>query len=205
MAIGEIYTGLRIAEMVAKYLGVVETIERKVDKLMRSDLETAKSLFQQAVMVENPEEQLDVIRTARTYFTKASTLEEGVRKGVALAGVAACYCAIDEKNLMRDHLLKVLEVVPYSKGKYQLAVSKVMESDRYHLWTLYLFKKNDEPNGWNPLNWFGEGRARVEDRIIRSAIKSTKGGIEFVKIQYELMEFLGVSHREVERFNRLTK
>jgi len=83
------------ARIVAEYLGVVESTNSKLERLIDADLKTAVSLFEQAKT--NPEKSKELLKDARVYFTRAAEIQSDSmdetrrhKRALALLGLWAC-------------------------------------------------------------------------------------------------------------------
>ncbi len=77
MDIGIIFTAVGAAKSIAQLMGVVDSFETKVDRLVRSELNAGFRNLDQASVSEKEREHL--LREARACFNKAVSLETGYR------------------------------------------------------------------------------------------------------------------------------
>src|SRR5262249_40732073 len=78
-----------LSKVVAQFFGIIETLEAKVDRLVRSELNSGFRNLEQACNSENERESL--LREARNCFNKAINLEQGYRLGIALLALAVTH------------------------------------------------------------------------------------------------------------------
>ena len=91
-------------KLVGEYIGLVESLDSKLDRLLDADLKTANALFEQAKT--NPSKASDFIKDARLHFTRAAEVQSDSldparrnKRALALLGLwACCKAASDEPN-----------------------------------------------------------------------------------------------------------
>lgn len=94
-------------KLVGEYLGVIESLESKVDRIIDADLKTAVSLFEQAQA--NPDKCAYLIKEARILFTRAAAIQSDsmdetrrYKRALALLGLwSSCMASGDEVNAKR--------------------------------------------------------------------------------------------------------
>lgn len=103
-------------ELIAEYLGLIESLDSKVDRLLDADLKTAVALLQQARA--NPPKAGHLIHEARIFFTRAASIESGSadearrhKRAVALLGLWSC-CQADGDTINADAALKDIDSIP---------------------------------------------------------------------------------------------
>jgi hypothetical protein len=101
-------TGL--AQSVARLLGIVQSLEAKVDRLISSELNAGYRNLEQAYISQN--ETLTLLREARNSFSKAIDLETGLRQGLALIGLALCHYHLDDDNNYQAALEELVSLPP---------------------------------------------------------------------------------------------
>lgn len=107
---------------IAEFAGLIEGVERKVDKLIQAELETAMDLLGQAH--RSSREEINLIRDARLRFTKAANLETGLRKGIALYGLAVCHSYFKDYENRNDALIEALNIEPISRTSVEVYRAK---------------------------------------------------------------------------------
>lgn len=112
---------------IAEFIGLVEGVERKVDKLIEAELETAMDLLDQAEKSSGEKENL--IRDARLRFTKAANLESGLRKATALYGLAVCHSYFKDYENRNEALNEILEIEPISRFSVEMYRAKKLGVD----------------------------------------------------------------------------
>ena len=70
--IGVLFEGLGLAKSVAEYLGIIESLDIKLDRLANSELEAGNRELQQAI--RSSTEQTSLLQSARNRFNKAIEL-----------------------------------------------------------------------------------------------------------------------------------
>ena len=88
-AIGLAKEGLSLAEAVAGLLGLVESIDEKIDALTESELKAGILELDQAI--NSTSETQSLLRSARGHFNKAIHLEKGSKLCLAHLGLALCH------------------------------------------------------------------------------------------------------------------
>ncbi len=111
--ISGLFDAVSAAKMLAEYLGIIESLDAKVDSLLDLDLKTAVSLFEQAK--RNPEKAGEFMRDARVHFTRAEAAHSGsneesrrCKRVTALLGLWACCKAVGDEPNAEDALIKIV-------------------------------------------------------------------------------------------------
>ena len=94
-SLGLMMEGVSLAKSIAELMGVLESIDTKIDRLIESELKTGILELQQAA--NSVSEKTELLRSARQRFNKAITLETGYRLCLAYVGVAICH------SFLADH------------------------------------------------------------------------------------------------------
>lgn len=89
MDITMIFHGASIAKQIAGYLGIIETMEVKLDRLAGSEFEAAIRSLKQAASSQS--ECNSLLREARSRFNKAISLENSERLARSYIGLALCH------------------------------------------------------------------------------------------------------------------
>lgn len=106
-----ILSGVGLAKEIAGFLGLIETLNVKIDRLSKSELEAAIRSLEQANNSKNEKESL--LREARNRFNKAISLENNEKLILAYIGLAICH-----QNLMdKDNFIEALRAVDKVKFK----------------------------------------------------------------------------------------
>lgn len=99
--VSALLTATSAVKLVAEYVGFVESLSSKVDRLLDADLKTAVSLLEQAKA--SPAKAGYLVKDARIYFTRAASVEADSldearrhKRAVALLGLWACCEAVDD-------------------------------------------------------------------------------------------------------------
>lgn len=108
--ISGMFSAIDNATAIAELLGVSESIDKKMDRLIGSELNAGIRILDQARTCETDSREL--LCDARRCFNKAIDLETGYRRGLALMGCAVCHSLLGD-NLNRDKLLiEILSLEP---------------------------------------------------------------------------------------------
>ena len=89
MDVGAIFSAVGATKSVAELFGVIDSLDAKVDRLVRSELNAGFRNLDQARAAADERDSL--LREARDCFNKAVGLERGLRQGLALLGCAVCH------------------------------------------------------------------------------------------------------------------
>lgn len=96
MDLGIIFGSVKLSNIVLRYTGIIESsLNVKLDKLMNSELDAGIRALQQASTSEN--EQVYLLREARSNFNKAISLENDERLVSAYLGLAICHHCLGDK------------------------------------------------------------------------------------------------------------
>jgi hypothetical protein len=94
--IGIIFSGVNLAKGWAEYLGLVESLDAKLDRLSGAELEAGLRSLEQA---SNSEVEFrELLREARSRFNKAVSLERSERLLLAYIGLALCHHFLDDQT-----------------------------------------------------------------------------------------------------------
>src|SRR5262252_853973 len=74
-----------LPNLIKRLVGEVDSLDAKIDRLIKSDLNAGFSILDQAARADVEQESL--LRDARSCFNRAFELEAGYRRGVSLLGL----------------------------------------------------------------------------------------------------------------------
>ena len=121
--VGLLFAAPDAIKLISEYLGIIESLDSKFERLLDADLKTAISLFEQARA--NPDKSADFVRSARIYYTRAAevqadSMDESRRhkRAVALLGLYAC-CKAESDNPNAERALRKISEIP-SKSSFSL-------------------------------------------------------------------------------------
>ncbi len=106
-----ILAGVGLAKEIAGYLGLIETLNVKIDRLSKSELEAAIRSLEQANNSKNEKESL--LREARNRFNQAISLEDNEKLVLAYIGLSICHKNLGDK----DNFFEALRAVDMVKFK----------------------------------------------------------------------------------------
>jgi hypothetical protein len=132
MDVGLIFSAADAAKSVAAMLGVIDSLEAKVDRLARSELDAGFRTLDQACVAAGERDGL--LREARGCFNKAVGLEGGFRRGLALLGCAVCHHHLgDAANCRRclDELVRLPPAVGVAATAAAHSVDLARDSRRF--------------------------------------------------------------------------
>lgn len=101
-SLGLLIEGVSLAKSLAELLGILESIDSKVDRLIESELKTGMLELQQAVHSDT--EGTELVRSARGRFNKAITLETGHKRCLSYIGLAVCHSYLNDLTNARNAL-----------------------------------------------------------------------------------------------------
>lgn len=103
-------------EMIGEYLGIIESMDAKFERLIDADLKTAVALFEQAKASRNKSAEL--IHSARIYYTRAAEIQSDSmdedrrhKRAIALLGLFAC-CKVEQDNANAERALRKISEIP---------------------------------------------------------------------------------------------
>ena len=97
---------------IAKFLGLIESVDTKVDKLLEVDLKAGLSQLKDAEGSLTEDERKTLLRDARCSFERASHLEKGANQVVALLGLSCCHAWLGDVRNSARALERILHVEP---------------------------------------------------------------------------------------------
>lgn len=109
MSLYHLFQTSNVAQSVGEYFGLIETLEVKINRLTRAELDAGIRSLNQA-RNSTTSEQRELIRDARRNFNKAITLESKQRLASAYLGLAFCHYYFDERQNCKDSLEKIIEM-----------------------------------------------------------------------------------------------
>ena len=114
---GQILAIPDLAERTGEYLGLVESLDSKLDRLLVADFKAGCEFLEQAKRSQNSEERKILFRQAQEAFTKSAVLAEGsaegtltLRRAISRVGIWNCCLALEDESNARRALEKVLEI-----------------------------------------------------------------------------------------------
>jgi hypothetical protein len=108
MDIRMIFLGANVAKQIAGYLGLVETLNVKLDRLVGSEFEAAlRSLEQAGASIS---ERDFLLREARSRFNKSISLEDNERLAMSYIGLAFCHAQLGDSYNAREALRAVKNI-----------------------------------------------------------------------------------------------
>lgn len=109
-----------LGKSVARLLGIVQSLETKLDRLISAELNAGFRNLEQACNSDNEMEPL--LREARNCFVKATALETGCRKGIALLGLAVCHYHLEDYANYHAALEELVSLPP-AIGEWSVVAS----------------------------------------------------------------------------------
>jgi tetratricopeptide (TPR) repeat protein len=108
MDVSSIFKSVSLAKSIGQYLGILESVSKKIDNLVKSEFDAAVRALGQAL--KSNKEQKSLLREARQRFNKAISLEKSERLALSYLGLALChYHLLDYENTKQalENLLAV--------------------------------------------------------------------------------------------------
>ncbi|MGO8955248.1 MAG: BRcat domain-containing protein [Rhodomicrobium sp.] len=107
-----ILQGVGTAREIAQLLGLIESANVKLDKLIQVNLNAGMTNLRDAADSDSGEERITLLREARNNLQKAVHLENGSRKAIALLGLSCCHAWLGDKRNSLKSLNNILEINP---------------------------------------------------------------------------------------------
>lgn len=108
MDIGTIVSSIKLTEKISEYLGIVETIEGKIDQLLSSPLKAGISALEDALRHTGNKEIY--LNTAYQEFNRAKDIEKEEKQILAYLGLALCHYSWEEHSNADNALKKILDI-----------------------------------------------------------------------------------------------
>jgi hypothetical protein len=105
-----IFGAINLTKAIAEYFNLIESANKKMDKLLRAELETAIRCLKQAQLSNN--ESIELLREARMCFNKAISLETDIRLTVAIYGLSMCHHFLGDETNSKECLNTILSQNP---------------------------------------------------------------------------------------------
>ena len=108
-----VFESTRIAHSLGAMAGIVQDSGATIDLLSKSELSAGMRALDQARNATREHDSL--LREARAALNKAVGLESGMRKGLALLGLATCHHWLKEPANAQKALNEILDIEPVSR------------------------------------------------------------------------------------------
>lgn len=108
LGLGLFVEGVSLAKSVGELLGLTESIGEKIDLLRESQLKTGMQELEQAV--DSITERKSLLRSARSHFNTAATMESGYELCLSYIGLATCHAHLEDLTNARHALDKTLQI-----------------------------------------------------------------------------------------------
>jgi len=186
MDVGAIFSAAEAAKSVAAMLGVIDSLEAKVDRLIQSELNAGFRNLDQACVAEGERDSL--LREARGCFNKAVSLERGFRRGLALLGCAVCYHLLGDAVNRRRRLDELVELPPaigVAAKSAALSADAANESKRSRFGPFVVFCRAVR-------RWFVRSeRVAHRKKIMMDAVGWSSEAKSLLRLQRAVSEFTG--------------
>jgi|CXWL01.1.fsa_nt_gi tetratricopeptide (TPR) repeat protein len=171
--IGTIVSGVGLARSFAELMGLIETLQGKIDRLSQSELAAGLRNLDQACSSKAEAESL--IREARSCFNKAIGLESGYRQGIAYLGLSLCHSYLDDHQNSIQAMRELLRLAPrpaLSQEWYARNIvdwqGKTLPQKVFTVWPFGSFKLLKE---WAVV---AARRAKYTPDVIRDLVRPTR-------------------------------
>jgi hypothetical protein len=201
--IGLIFTAVGAAKSVAEFAGLLDSIESKVDRLVRSELSAGLRTLEQAAL--STSEQSSLLRDARGCFNKAASLEIGYRRVVALLGLALCHHWLDDEPNCARALEEILDINPVTTPKLAITagLGEIREFNSISTLKLAITTRGDYRRypaallAKNPmvryaaLIFSSQARKDYRRKLVLDAVDASKEGSAIRRIQESVSRHVG--------------
>jgi hypothetical protein len=120
--IGLVFSAIGLARSVAEFTGLLDSVETKIDRLLKSELNAGLRALEQAAHASS--EQASLLREARASFNRAVSLEAGYRGVVALLALSVCHHWLDDRPNSMRALEEILAINPVTTLKLAIAAGR---------------------------------------------------------------------------------
>jgi hypothetical protein len=201
--IGLLFSAIEVGKSIAQFAGIIDSLETKIDRLIRSELNAALRALEQAAA--SVSEQQSLLRDARAGFNKAVTLETGHRRAVALLGLSLSHYWLGDGENSRRALDEILEINPVKTVDLAIAAGRgeFREFNPLTAWKLVATLRQEirkNPGaviGKSPIVRYGSlafsGRARKEyyKRLVLDAVEASSDAKSIRLVQDSVSAYLG--------------
>lgn len=169
-------------EMIGEYLGVIESLDSKFERLLDADLKTAVSLFEQAKA--SPNKSAELIRSARIYYTRAAEIqadsmdeERRHKRAIALLGLFAC-CKAELDHPNAERALKKISEIPAGKSlALRLKYEAQRPSNLLHMYVpAQIFQKKLTDKDYREFSPAFDGLLSIQESVNKKLAKIAQEG-----------------------------
>ena len=128
MNVALIFKSTTLAKSIGEYLGIIESVSKKIDRLAQSEFEAGMRALEQAARANK--EQKSLLREARNRFNKAISLEKSERLALSYLGLALCHYYLQDYENCNLALQDILAV------RIDGLVMSLVTSDNPMLWII---------------------------------------------------------------------
>lgn len=148
ITIGIVFSSLNKVKMLAQILGIIDSLEAKIDKLRKVDFDSAVKALEDAKNSDTQKESL--VQQARGFFSIATELEEEERLVCAYLGEAACHYFLGDLSNTKRTLIKlaakdidILKRIPFSAEDVFTWINPFIDNDNtFFIGRLYSWQIN---------------------------------------------------------------
>jgi tetratricopeptide (TPR) repeat protein len=103
-----VFKSANLAKSITEYLGIIESISQKIERLAKSEFEAGIRSLEQAQ--RSNKEQETLLREARACFNKAISLEKDERLALSYLGLALCHFFLKDYDNSEQALRDLLNI-----------------------------------------------------------------------------------------------
>lgn len=103
-----VFKGATLVQSIAEYVGIIESISGKLDRITQSEFNAGMNALNQASKSDS--EQYSLLREARNRFNKAVSLEKNERLAFSYLGLALCHYHLNDYINAKEALQEILKV-----------------------------------------------------------------------------------------------
>ena len=116
--ISTIFATKNLAISIATYFKIVESVDGKIDKLVKKEFESGLALLEQAKQISSSYTYRQVLLTAVDRFNQAIILEKRERLLLAYLGLMTCYFYLGEIEVVKQ-IQKTIGDLKFSKSFWE--------------------------------------------------------------------------------------
>ena len=130
--ISTIFATKNLAISIATYFKIVESVDGKIDKLVKKEFESGLALLEQAKQISSSYTYRQVLLTAVDRFNQAIILEKRERLLLAYLGLMTCYFYLGEIEVVKQ-IQKTIGDLKFSKSFWEKNRHKTQRKAKFYL------------------------------------------------------------------------
>ncbi len=96
--VGSIFLAKNLAVSIATYLNLIESVDKKIDKLINKEFDSAIQMLEQVRSISNPAIYSNMLIGIADRFNQAMVLEKRERQLLSYLGLMICYYYLGERK-----------------------------------------------------------------------------------------------------------